>query len=265
MIRLAVIGVNETRFQALSARLRGAVLERSATAECDAIAYLGTPFDEFERMEISGKPILVAADLRYARLHQLVSAEPNVIVTNADRYLPSLQLIKQHLNSGKLGTPGLVRIHRWQTHTGQASVWHDLDLIGWYFAADVRAVYAVQHVRGLHVHLGMGEKGMATIDLATIPAGDPYYSLTVIGAHGAAYADDHANVQLAYQGDQPRGIRTEEGVVQFATLLQEFIDAVASGRIDSFDRTNVGAILQISNALTQSFQTKQAIVLAEDK
>ena len=263
MIRLAVIGVNETRYQALATRLRSAALERVPTADCDAFAFLSAPADDLERWLQVGKPVLVAADLPLATLRQIVDGRPMVTVTNPERYLPSRQLIKQHLAAGKLGAPGLVRIHRWQAAPDQSSLMRDLELIHWYFAADVRVAYAVQHARGLQVHLGVGEKGMATIDHATIPGGDPYYSLTVIGAHGAAYADDHANVQLAYQGGQPRGILTEEAVGQYVTLLQEFIDALASGHIDSLDRTNVGAILQVFDAISKSIQMTQAVVVAE--
>src|SRR5687767_10008689 len=33
------------------------------------------------------------------------------------RFLPSVVTVKESLNTGKLGAPGLVRIHHWQTHS----------------------------------------------------------------------------------------------------------------------------------------------------
>ena len=46
------------------------------------------------------------------------------------------------------------------------------------------------------------EGGMALIDCsrALQPSCDPYFSLTVIGSTGAAYADDHHNTNLLYKG-----------------------------------------------------------------
>ncbi len=47
-------------------------------------------------------------------------AEAREIVINPDRFLPSRQLIRQQLNSGKLGEVGLIRVHRWEPARGQA-------------------------------------------------------------------------------------------------------------------------------------------------
>ena len=42
---------------------------------------------------------------------------------------------------------------------------------------------------------------MAMIDISTrLPEGDDYYSLSLVGANGSAYADDHYNMQLLYNG-----------------------------------------------------------------
>ena len=260
MIRLAIRGAEESRCQALAARLRGASIERGSLASFDALAVLGAPGDEIDQALQAGKPVLVAGDLPPTLLPKLV-AKSHAIAANPERYLPSRQLIKQHLDAGKLGTPGLIRIHRWQAALEQGALLRDLDLVRWYFQADVRVVYAVKHARSLQLHLGLAGDGMATIDHASVPAGDAYYSLTLIGANGAASADDHANVQLAYQGGPVRGIRADEGIVQWVTMLQQFIDAIASGRVDGFDRMDVAADMRVADAIERSVATKQSIAL----
>ena len=44
--------------------------------------------------------------------------EPQVVVVNSDQFLPSRQLIRQQLDTGKLGEVGLVRVHRWEPSEG---------------------------------------------------------------------------------------------------------------------------------------------------
>ena len=54
---------------------------------------------------------------------------------------------------------------------------------------------------------------MAMIDVAaSLPSGGDYFSLTMIGGTGAAYADDHHNMNLLYSGGQPNAIRASQGV-----------------------------------------------------
>ena len=65
------------------------------------------------------------------------------------------------------------------------------------------------------------------IDIAaSLPSGGDYFSLTMIGGTGAAYADDHHNMNLLYSGGQPNAIRTSQGRADLAGQLQEFVEEV---------------------------------------
>jgi hypothetical protein len=99
---------------------------------------------------------------------------------------------------------------------------------------------------------------MALIDYSgRLPGGDGYDSLSVIGSAGAAYADDHQNRQLAYQGGCPRAMLTGEGDAHLTTLVQEFVDAL---------RTPLPALWQpasstVIDAISRSLASRQAVRL----
>jgi predicted dehydrogenase len=165
----------------------------------------------------------------------------HLAVVNPDHYLPSRQLIRKLLDAGKLGEAALVRIHRWEPATagaGLAPLLRDLELAVWLIGKFPDLVYAVEHVLDdgdshplVQVHLGFPGGAMALIDFTTrLPPGDGYSSLSAIGSAGAAYHDDHHNVQIVYRGGSPRALRTPEGDNLLAALLQDFIDALAEGR-----------------------------------
>lgn len=136
---------------------------------------------------------------------------------------PSVAAVKLALDSGKLGTAALVRLHRWRPRlkeTEQVAMEEplagDLDLVLWLtgqlpvsvFARTSEQQSAAQ--RYMQVHLGFADEGMALIDLAlTLPPGAGYFSLSVIGTTGAAYADDHANTHLVFQGGAAKALLAE--------------------------------------------------------
>jgi predicted dehydrogenase len=83
----------------------------------------------------------------------------------------------------------------------------------------------------VQLHLGFPNGGMALIDHSwTLPPGDSYFSLSLIGSTGAAYADDHHNRQLLFQGGPPRAILTREGNTCRLGMLQEFVRAIQEDR-----------------------------------
>src|SRR5262245_37770123 len=131
MRRLGVLGLEKLGIAQPPARLRGVVVEScdglSADALCAAVdgaAFL-TPLDGndvelVQELLAAGRHVMLAA-------HPTISARRKVLtesarrsgsrlaVLNPERFLPSRRLIKQHLDAGKLGEVGLVRIHRWET------------------------------------------------------------------------------------------------------------------------------------------------------
>jgi predicted dehydrogenase len=204
----------------------------------------------------------------------------HLAVVNPDRFLPSRQLIGQQLTAGVLGRPGLVRLHRWesQAETGDVKapdlptpLLRDLDLATSLYSQSPNIVYAVQGAANdqtkssdcfLHVHLGFHGGGMALIDYTNrLPVGDDYVSLSVIGSSGAAYADDHQNMQLLYCGGHPKSLRLDERSRQIAALVQEFVDGLNANRDFS---TTVAAwlhVLKLAQSVSQSLATGQAIEL----
>jgi predicted dehydrogenase len=181
------------------------------------------------------------------------------------RFLPSLRAVKEARDSGRLGEPGLLRVHHWEPH-GPGSVLprltHEADLACWLFGRHPSEVYAAasplhpQEPAYVQLHLGFPGGGMALIDRAqTLPPGDSYFSLSVIGSAGAAYADGHHNTQLLFGGGHPAGLLTGEGDGHLRAELQEFIDAIEQGREPSPGRADGLRATQVILAAARSVAT----------
>lgn len=289
MIRLAVIGADKALCAALAARLRGVTLDDAPLPQsleaCQGVVFFDPPFDEVKRCLQAGKPVLVVSassltrgtlqTLSEVHLQATILRRANVLlaIANADRYLPSRQLIRRQLHAdksgeivwreslhaGPLGAPGLIRIHRWESNANEASLLRDLDLIAWYCRETPHLVYALAHACGTQIHLGFPSGCMALIDQASMPADETYYSLSVIGAHGAAYLDDHQNMQIVYRGGPPQAIRAEEGVGQWVSLMQEFVDDIAGKR--RMELPHWQFAFAIAEAVETSLKTRQAVPL----
>jgi predicted dehydrogenase len=257
MIRLAVLGAERSRWQAIASRLRGAVLVDAPASGSDAAVVFAAPLEALQSWLVAGKPVLIAIPPAAKKLQEL-TATPNVAIANPDRFLPSRQLIRQQLDAGKLGDPGLIRIHRWEAGALNGEFVRDLDLILWYFGAEPNVVHAVGHARGTQIHLGFPGGGMAMLEHASVPAGDAYYSLSLIGASGAAYIDDHANMQLVFRGDAPRAVRTDEGISQWSALVQAFADRVA-GKSEPNVFPAWPRVLKLADAVDASLAAGQAV------
>jgi predicted dehydrogenase len=115
--------------------------------------------------------------------------------------------------------------------------------------------------RVVQVHLGFAA-GMALIDLARLPTGDGYHSLSVIGASGAAYADDHQNAQLLYRGGPGRAIVTGEGSKHLVAMLQDFTDTIAGGRDLSETVAAWRDVLTVVEAARESLTTHTAVPIS---
>ena len=207
-------------------------------------------------------------------------SQVQLVLVNPDRFLPSRQLLRQQLDSGKLGVPGLVRIRRWEPETLHGTItssqWptpflRDLDLALWYGGKPPNVLFAVQPTAAaapstgtyLQVHLGFPDGGMSLIDYAScLPAGDDYTSLSIIGSAGAAYADDHQNMQLLYGGGRPQALRSEERSRQlFFAVVQDFVDGLTAGRDFSCGAKEWLETLSIAECVQRSCESRQAIVL----
>ena len=208
------------------------------------------------------------------------AAGVRLMLAHPARFQADHRAVKDSLDDGELGRPGLLRIHQWfaatdgserAAHAGLAA----LDLALWMFGDLPTHVYAVARppkITGLaaaeyvQVHLGFASGGMTLIDLAhTLPAGDGYDSLTLIGSLGAAYADTHHNVQLLYGGGHAQAVRTEPDESVAAHMLAEFAAAIADEREPAVGGVDGHAALLVAAAVESSLAAATAMTLTEGR
>ena len=146
----------------------------------------------------SGKPILLYNSLLSENTNNLVPAFPK-------RFSPETITLKQSLDAGELGQLGLLRMHLWdQKETdGLQEMVHAIDLALCFFSNTPEHIHGTASIENgvkcLLIHLGFKCGGMALIDFTnSLPDGDNYESLSLIGSKGAAYADDHRNRNLFF-------------------------------------------------------------------
>ncbi|MDP6750252.1 MAG: Gfo/Idh/MocA family oxidoreductase [Candidatus Poribacteria bacterium] len=196
------------------------------------------------------------------------SANVKLMVGHSLRFMPSQQEVKSALTDGKLGEPGLLRIHRWAESTDQSNTddivmnqtVDGIDLAIWLFDGMPTEVYAISRPSYVQVHLGFADGGMALIDDArTLPSGDGYFSLSLIGSTGAAYADDHHNRNLLFRGGDPNAIDTGQGSLHLTAQLREFIAAIEEQREPVANGTDGQVALQVAEAAVSSLQSRQAL------
>lgn len=295
MIRLAVHGA-KSRWQALTARLRGGSINGSLDTcdlplspdSYDAVLWIAPTQQEtalIERALAQGKHVLIASatELSPTKLVLLAAAAKRAGVqlgiVNPDRFLPSRQLLRQQLEAGKLGQAGLIRMYRWEAAAARSlsgtppavpsPLVLDLDLAIWLMGMTPHVVYATQARRlpqgtdrepMIQVHLGFPNGSMALLGYSSsLPPGDDYRSLSVMGSAGAAYADDHQNMQLIYRGQHPQALRAEEGIRPLVNLTQDFIEALQSSRDLSSSIADWSRLVSVTRAVAESLLSRQAI------
>jgi predicted dehydrogenase len=274
--------------------LRGATVEQmvdlsqdfTLPSYCDAVLILDSADVEVRFMErclSAGKHVLVAVEQSWLSTEALETllltaqqSQVQLALMNLDRFLPSRRLIRQQLDAGTLGEPGLVRLHRWEPVMQQGpgipgelprALARDLDLTISLMGRLPELVYAVARTNGpgdpaggcCLVHLGFAGGGMAIIDYADLVPGDDYVSLSVIGSLGAAYADDHQNMQLVYRGGHPHSIRAEESGTQLLAFVQEFVDGLGAGRDFSASVAAWRGVQGVAECVRQSLAEHRAI------
>lgn len=188
------------------------------------------------------------------------------------RFLPSVQAVKASLASGQLGAPGLVRIHHWQSQVaGDArhAMLAQLDLACWLVGQAPTVLFAqarhpvareAPRLDYLQVHLGFAEDRMAIIDCSTsLASGSPYYALSVIGSSGAAYADDHRNMQLQFAGEQVQAIPTIQGDLALLSILEEYLAAQRQTRLPNCGDADWKRATQLLAAAEESLRSGQSV------
>lgn len=285
MIRLAVCAPDALSCE-LAARLHDVTVEpfsAEVPSTCTAVAVLDPPPDVLEwtdRWLGSGRDVLLLPGswLSRAALDRLSATADasgaQLAVLNPERFRPSRRLMQEQLDSGRLGQPGLVRLHHWEHSTGTPddlphSLLRDLDVVHSLMDAPLDVVYARElHPsapagRCVQLHLGFTGGGMALVDYVEgLPTRAGYQFLSLIGSSGAAYADDHQNTQLVFgAGRQPQAAIVDEGSTALAPLVQFFVSGLIHGQHFDASLASWRAVLATADVATQSLTSGQAIRL----
>ncbi|MSU79466.1 MAG: hypothetical protein EXS16_15420 [Gemmataceae bacterium] len=247
----------------LEARLRSA---RLVQQDGDAVVFPwpGDDLDPVIAALREGKHVLVEANAIgwSTPLHRLIDAvTPSRIfaLINSDRYLPSRQLIRQQLDAGKIGRPGLIRVYHPRVGDISTRMLSALDQILWYFG-ELPTVAFAHRIGREHdqIHLGFEGGGMA---MATFAGFSMHSSLSLIGSSGAAYADEQMNKQVLNQGGSPRLVQMGDTGTQWAGVVQYFVDAIAEKRDLSSSIDSWRQVMVLSEAIERSIALGQAVEL----
>lgn len=192
------------------------------------------------------------------RLADSQRAMPGLIA----RFRPSIAEVQRALDEGRLGAPGLLRIHAWSSSDDiVVALSRELDLALWMFGESPDAVYAVERPGYLQVHLGFRDGGMSVIDVDTaVSTGNEYYSLSLIGATGAAYADDHDNMNLLISSVGTQAIRAPEADTALAAMIEHFALTVRNGTSCDPDWSETLVVAEAGRQVEDSVKRHVAVI-----
>lgn len=262
-------------------------LLRAHNDDADAVLILANSANSCESCRCAvkaGKPVLLEAESlgQASQGRELVemAGESGVqlVISPAHRFHPSVRSVKDSLNAGELGEPGLLRIHRWQSSqepNGKfVSSVADLDLAIWFFGTLPSEIYCQGKKAGagnsnpstyLQIHLGFPGGGMALIyNARTLPPDDDYYSLSLIGSSGAAYADDHHDTQLLYAGGKASAFKAWPNAHQIVAQLEEFEATIDGGADTCSDEISPLLALDVAEHARLSMSEGRAVRLNGD-
>jgi len=263
VIRLALVGCGRNAAALAAAAAASDLCELRVAADIDpkAASDLARAADEVRRQ----------ADRAGVRL----------MVAHTLRFMPANVQVHRALAAGELGKPGMLRSHRWlRRFPGPPGGWkhnparsgglyvheavHEIDQALWLISERPTHVHAQAQPDLLQIHLGFESGAMALCGVATgLPLGSGYYSLALIGSLGAAYADDHHNVQLVFRGERPQVVVTDQRASGVRAQLDEFARAITEGREPSVSGADAVAALRIAEAAAASSASGQTAHLTE--
>ena len=84
----------------------------------------------------------------------------------------------------------------------------------------------------------------------------------MIGSKGAAYADDHHNVNLVYGDGGTRALGPGQGAGHILAQLQEFVDAVSEGREPASTGVDGRSAVLVAEAAAESMCSGRTARLA---
>ncbi|MDC0201566.1 hypothetical protein OAK04_04140 [Verrucomicrobia bacterium] len=181
-------------------------------------------------IQSNGKPVLLYGS-------SPIEGKPLIVPALPKRSFPEVIALRESLDSGNLGKLGVIRIHLWnqQNSNEVQEMVHAIDLTLWFFGTEPKYIHgttsAENEVKCSLVHLGFECGGMALLDFTnSLPTGDNYESLCLIGSKGAAYADDHRNSNLFFSGGAPNAKCPDTSMNFIGPMLADFIQKIKGGR-----------------------------------
>ena len=283
MIRIAVVGRRDVgQYERAVERLSDvrivAGVERflpEHRGKCDAVivdAALESQSALATQAAKAGKHVLVTTPMARtiedadALIASCEAAGVRLMVGGERRFLPAVEEIRERLNAGLLGVPGLLRMHRWEPKEkprAGASL-AEIDLACWLFDSIPTHVYATSREGDsgcyLQVHFGFPNGGMALIDFAcTLKEGKGYFSLSLIGSSGAAYADDHHNTHLLFGGGDPKALVSDQQRGCLTAQIEELGRAVREDRQPVITGEDGRAVLLVRDAVEESISSGRAV------
>lgn len=240
-------------------------------------------------LQNESKPILISSSAA-GDLESLSPTAGGVIrICDTWRFLASTRALSEKLMSGRLGAPGLLRIHRWRHHgdgdrrhkeqpgasdhtTTHNVLFNDIDLMLSVFGELPVTTYVVERQqqdtdndapRYRQIHCGFADGGMALLVFTTaLPAGETYDSVSLIAGAGATYFDDHHNSHLLYRGGAPQVLFSRQGEHHFVDEVQAFVDQMQGVTSDGPrlpDASNIANISLVQEDIARSLQTRQVV------
>ena len=180
------------------------------------------------------KPVLLFGSLPIEGIPLIIPALPK-------RFSPEVIALRESVEAGNLGKLGLLRMHLWnqKKSDGVQEMVHAIDLALWFFGAEPEHIHGTasieNDVKCLLIHLGFKCGGMALLDFTnSLPSGDNYESLSLIGSKGAAYTDDHRNRNLFFSGGAPGAKCPDTSMNFIGPMLEDFTQKIkAAGDLES--------------------------------
>ena len=206
----------------------------TVTAEPHPDGRIIDPLDAQSDHEI---PCLVDEPERLGKdvLTECIQADRNFMPAHEWRFRPKVQPMHEALITGKLGKPGLMRLHDWSNGDVplKQRMFGPIDLACWFFQSEPAACHSIQARGSLLCHLKFPNDGMALVDVTKHSAGGSVYeSIQLIGATGAAYGDDHHNTHLQFRNG---GVSARIHHLDLVHGLMGMVSEFANGLLEDRD------------------------------
>ena len=196
--------------------------------------------------------------------------DAQIMVGESYRFSPAASELQQSICAGELGDAGLLRLHDWRANIAESVASNKeslpfqrlpgrlagIDLICWMMGRSPDIVYLPSgqltgesiEMISQQLHLGFGS-GMAILDWVDgLPGDVDYFSLSAIGARGAAYADDHHNMQIRFGGGEPAALLTSTRDAARAAELASFLEFVEHQRAPAVSQADARRAVAVAVA-----------------